>query len=147
MEAFVPSDFSNNKLPPLNSQVWIEDTNEGPQVRYEHYEKPMSSNLEIQEQSAISDQTKRATLVQGGITRLLNTSIELGEIKQKEILSKYMIKLQTSGYSQKYRLEILKSILNGWKTILEKAEKGEKPLHRAGNLKEKKDKKKKKPKN
>ena len=39
----------NNKLPLLNSQVWIEDTDEGPQVRYEHYQKPMASSLEIQE--------------------------------------------------------------------------------------------------
>ena len=77
------------------------------------------------------ESTKRATLVQGGITRLLNTSVELGREKQNEILSAYMKKLQTSGYDQKYRLEILKSILKGWKNILEKAESGEKPLHRS----------------
>ena len=41
-----------------------------------------------------------------------------------------MKKLQTSGYSQEYRLEILKSILNGWKIIQEKAESGERPIHR-----------------
>ena len=93
MEASVPSDFPNNKLPLLNSQVWIENTKEGPQVRYEHYEKPMASGLEIQEKSAISDQIKRSSLVQGGITRLLNTSTELGKTKQNEILSKYMKKI------------------------------------------------------
>ena len=42
-----------------------------------------------------------------------------------------MKKLQTSGYDQKFRLEILKSILKGWKTILQKAETGQKPLHRS----------------
>ena len=93
------------------------------------------------------DQTKRATLVQGGITRLLNTSIELGKDKQNEVLSKYMKNLQTSGYDLKYRLAILKSILNGWKKILEKAETGERPLHRSREfekdkrIKEKNDKK------
>ena len=65
MEASVPSDFENNKLPLLNSQVWIENTNVGPQIRFEHFEKPIASQQEIPEKSAISNQTKRATLVQG----------------------------------------------------------------------------------
>ena len=91
----------------------------------------MASQLEIQHDSAMPDQIKRATLVQGGITRLLNTSIELGKEAQKEVLNKYMKKLQTSGYDLMYRLTILKSILNGWKKILEKSESGERPLHRA----------------
>ena len=79
----------------------------------------MASKLEIQNTSAMPEATKRATLVQGGNTRQLNTSIELGEDKQKEVLSNYMKKLQTSGYDQKMRLEILNSITNGWKSILE----------------------------
>ena len=107
MEASVPSDFPNKKMPLLNSQVWIEeDLMNGPQIRYEHYEKSMASKLEIQKDSAMPEQIKIATLVQGGITRLLNTSVELGKIKQNEILSTYMKKLQTSGYDHKYRLEI-----------------------------------------
>ena len=68
--ASVPSDFPNKKLPLLNSQVWIENsTEDGPQIRFEHYEKTMSSSLEIQKASAMPDQVKRATLVQGGLTR------------------------------------------------------------------------------
>ena len=73
---------------------------------------------------------RRATLVQGGITRLLNMSVELGEDTQNKILNKYMKKLQTSGYNHKERLDILKSIKNGWHKILKKAESGERPLHR-----------------
>ena len=131
MEASVPSDFPNKKLPLLNSQVWIqEDSTNGPQIRYEHFEKPIASKIEIQNISAMPDQIKRATLVQGGLTRLLNTSVELGKERQNEILSSYMKKLQSSGYDQEYRLEILKSILKGWKKIQEKAESGERPLHR-----------------
>ena len=54
-----------------------------------------------------------------------------------------MKKLQTSGYDQKFRLEILKSILKGWKIIQEKAETGEKPLHRSREFeKEKREKEK-----
>ena len=54
-----------------------------------------------------------------------------------------MKKLQTSGYDHKYRTEILKSILKGWKIIKEKAETGEKPLHRSRDFeKENRDKEK-----
>ena len=147
MEASVPSDFQNGKMPLLNCQVWIEKTECGEQIRYEHFEKPVSSILEIQSETAMPEKMKRASLVQGGITRLLNTSLELGEEKQSEVLSKYMKKLQSSGYDHKTRLEILKSIMKGWKRILEKAESGERPLHRDRNYqkderKEEKEKKK-----
>ena len=91
MEASVPSNFENKKLPLLNCQIWIEKTgNKGPKICYEQYEKSMASILEVQQESAMPDKMKRTTLVQGGLTRLLNTSIELGEEKQNEILSKYM---------------------------------------------------------
>ena len=53
---------------------------------------------------------------------------------QNEILSKYMKKLQSSNYSHKERLEILKAIKHGWKQILKKAESGERPLHRSRNF-------------
>ena len=75
------------------------------------------------------------SLVKGGITRLLNTSIVLGKQKQDEALSIYMKKLQSSGYDSKTRLEILKSIKNGWTQILAKSENGERPLHRSRRYK------------
>ena len=53
MEAAVPSDSVDNKLPLLNCKVWMENTKEGQQIRYQHYEKPMASILEIQEDSAM----------------------------------------------------------------------------------------------
>ena len=130
MEASVPSDFQNKKLPLLNCQVWIDRAKRNPKIRYEHYEKPMANILEVQKESAMPNKMKRATLVQGGITRLLNTSIELGEVAQNEILSKYMKKLQSSNYEHKERIQILKAIKKGWKSILKKAETGERPLHR-----------------
>ena len=48
-----------------------------------------------------------------------------------------MKKLQSSGYDAKTRIEILKSIKNGWKQIIIKSENGERPLHRSrGYMKE-----------
>ena len=64
MEAAVPSDFPEKKLPLLNCKVWMENTEEGQQIRYEHFEKPCASILEIQKDSAMPGKNRRATLVQ-----------------------------------------------------------------------------------
>ena len=78
---------------------------------------------------------RRATLVQGGITRLLNTSRELPDNQKNEILTKYMIKLKKSGYDHKTRLEVVESIQNGWEEIIRKDCSGERPLFRNNNYK------------
>ena len=56
----------------------MENENGHQQIRFEHYEKEMASEITIQKESAMPNKMKRATLVQEGITRLLNTSMELG---------------------------------------------------------------------
>ena len=87
--------------------------------------------MTIQKESAMPNKMRRATLVQEGITRLLNTSSELGEGKENEILTKYMKKLQSSGYNHSERIQILKSIKNAWKIIVKKDQSGERPLYRS----------------
>ena len=77
----------------------------------------MASIFEIQKESARPGQTRRTTLVQEGITRLLNTSIELGKCKQAEILSKYMKKLKTNGYDKIGNLKINKKKAWKWRKI------------------------------
>ena len=66
---------------------------------------------------------------------MLNTSRELGEEAKIRVMNKYMMKLKISGYDHKMREEVLRSIENGWKKILSKDEKGERPLYRNKNYK------------
>ena len=93
------------------------------------------SKFTIQNESALPDKVKRATLVQGGITRLLNTSRELGEEAKIRILNKYMMKLKISGYAHKMIEEILRSIENGWQKIISRDENGERPMYRSREYK------------
>ena len=86
------------------------------------------SKFTIQNESALPDKVKRATLVQGGITRLLNTSRELEEEAKLRIMHKYMMKLKTSGYAHKMREEVLRAIENGWNKIITRDEKGERHI-------------------
>ena len=61
---------------------------------------------------------------------MLNCSVELPWAIKAKHLSNYMQKLRNSGYSYKFRKEILLSILSGYRKIKEAAQQGIRPLYR-----------------
>ena len=100
------------------------------QVQFEFYSKPMAPCRVMLASSAQPWGQKRTTLTQELIRRLLNCRKELScELKQKH-LSRYMQMLKNSGYSEKFRAEILKSGLDGYQKILEADRLGKRPLYR-----------------
>jgi hypothetical protein len=72
-----------------------------------------------------------------------NTRIELGEDCRNKHLNDFMVKLKNSGYSEKYRKEILDSALKGFEKMINDDKTGAKPLFRTRNWnrKEREDKK------
>ena len=78
--------------------------------------------------SALSAASKRTILTQECLRRIRNTKVELGlEIRNKH-LSDFMLKLKNSGYSSKYRMEILNSAVKAFEKMLENDQNGTKPL-------------------
>ena len=73
---------------------------------------------------------KRNGLVQEGIRRLRNTKRELPWSLKADILSDFSHKLMISGYSEKFRLEIIQSAVRGFDNQCDAADRGIKPLHR-----------------
>ena len=51
--------------------------------------------------------------------RLRNTNIELGENVQRKHLNRYMLKLKNSGYSVRYRKQILDSATKGFDQMVQ----------------------------
>ena len=74
---------------------------------------------------------KRTNLTQECLRRLRNTKKELGPEVQKIHLNNFMVKLKNSGYSQKFRTEILNSGLHAFEKMLEDDNSGAKPLYRS----------------
>ena len=105
----VPSNYSSNKMPVLDLQVWLDENN---RVRYTFYEKPMKSNMVIDKSSALPYSMKMKALTQETFRRIHNTDEEYFKEHKGEILSKYMQKLRNSGYSELERYNIL---LGGFK--------------------------------
>ena len=59
-----------------------------------------------------------------------NTSLLLGPEVANKFLSQYMLKLKDSGYSKKFRTQIIKSAKNAFKIQVENDKNGIKPLFR-----------------
>ena len=127
----IGDDFENNKLPTLDLEIWVQP---GGRVLYQHYEKPMNTNLVIQKSSALSENTKVSSLTQEVVRVLLNCSEDLDDSSRVEYLNKLSTKIRTSGYNTLY---IRKVMINGIKTYerklgnskLDKSHKNYAPLH------------------
>ena len=135
-----PCNFEDGKMPVLDVKVNV-NKKEQNRIDFEFYEKPTKNPRVILASSALSFNKKRTILTQEGLRRLRNTKKELGQEVQKNHLNKFMLKLKCSGYDQKFRSEVLESILNAYEKMLESDKIGVKPLYRSRdwNAKERKD--------
>ena len=99
-----------------------------PQILFRFYSKPMKPQRTCLASSANPWQQKRTMLTQECIRRLRNTSRNLCCKKKQDILSEYMQILKNSGYTVKFRKEILMAGLSGYNKILEADRLGQKPI-------------------
>ena len=106
------------------------------QVLFEFFSKPMTAKKVMLAASAQPWGQKRTTLTQELIRRLLNCSKGLSCATKKKHLDNFMQLLKNSGYSQKFRAEILKSGLKGYSKILEAERDGVRPMYRPKGWKE-----------
>ena len=115
-------------------------------IDYEFYEKPTKNSIVILADSAINFSAKRTILTQECVRRLRNTKIELGENCRNKHLNNLMVKVKNSGYSAKFRKEIVDSSLKAFDKMIEEDKNGTKPLfgNRAWKREEREEIKKKK---
>ena len=125
-----PSNHENNKLPILDIQASM-NVKEYNRLDFEFFEKPTKNKNVIMFDSAIPSKQKRTILTQECLRRLRNTKLELGKNVQNNYLSQFMIKLKRSGYTEKYRIEILDSARNAFEKMVEDDKQGIKPLYRS----------------
>ena len=112
-----PCNFKDGKMPVLDIKVRINE-NEMNRIDFEQYEKPTKNPRVILASSALSFKKKRTILTQEGLRRLRNTKRELGPQIQTKYLNLFMLSLMKSGYSQKFRQEILDSVLKAYQKMV-----------------------------
>ena len=90
----------------------------------------MSNWLLIPAKSAMSNSVKRTAITQYGLRILRNTKLELEWEIVAELLSEFAERLRDSGYGERFRVEVIRSILEGWRKMVEEQEKGGRPINR-----------------
>ena len=121
----VPSNYEENMVPILDLKVGI--TNEG-LVIHEYFEKKTKNKYVILASSALSWNQKRNILFQETMRHLLNTNT--GIEAQSRILTEFMLKLKRSGYSEKFRENLILKAKAAYKKIVQNDFLGLKPMFR-----------------
>ena len=100
-----PSAHDNLMMPILDMHVWM--TEDGVIVN-KHYEKEVSSKKILHANSAQSASCKKSVHVQEVLRRIMNTSSRLNWNEEvAPVLTDYMGRMLTAGYSEGYRKNVL----------------------------------------
>ena len=138
LEIDYPSKHQDGKLPILDLKVWMETKGEETDrqdektsvIMYEFYSKSMASKTVIHARSAVSWSTKRTVLTQEVFRVLLNCSRLLPWKRIVENVNEMVLRMQYSGYSKKFRYEVVDSALKAFRARQRAEREGERPLHR-----------------
>ena len=119
-------------LPTLDLEIRVNMYNK---VVYRYYEKPMIPNMVLHRRSAMPESTRRSTLNQELIRRMINTS-ELVSLEERiDIIDKYAVKLMNSEYPLEEARNIIIGGLKGYERLLSLSKDTNnpkwKPLHMA----------------
>ena len=126
-EMEIGEDFEDEKLPTLDYKCWMESN----KILYSFYEKPMASKYTIMKKSALSENSKVASLSQDLVRRMKNTSERLTIKERVRIVNEYSVKLTVSGYKKDQVKKIIIAGLKGYEKLRLRDMKGEGKLHRS----------------
>ena len=116
----------------LDVQVFLEKQKDGKwELKYEYYEKPVTSKMVMMKQSAMGEKCKVTTLTQETIRRMINTCRSTSTSQRAAILSTTMMsKMKASGYSSAQRLDVLTAGCKGYYRMVAREQAGGRRLNR-----------------
>ena len=105
-----PSLHVNNRLPILDTEMWIEEVEVNGrrrhQILYSYYEKEMACKYLIHNDSAISRGSKMNILVNELLRLMKNTSLRVDAEERKKNVQHFINRMQFSGYNQEDRVKV-----------------------------------------
>ena len=93
-------------------------------VTYQYYRKSMANFKVLMAESAMPTKMKRICLTQEVVRILRNTSKNLEEKIRTYYLSEFSLRMKDSGYTARFRLEVLKSGMATYERQLERDQAG-----------------------
>ena len=141
LEADYASRHTDNKLPMLDVKMWVERTQDSDsswcKIMHEFYQKEVSSRAVVHARSSLPWSSKRTVLTQEVLRILLRCSPDLPwEVTRKHVET-FVLRMQYSGYKQKFRAEVVKSALKAYRNIINLDSQGRQPLYRPKDWKRK----------
>ena len=131
LEVDYPSNYEDGKMPLLDLKVWVQEGGDGSsRIVHEFYTKDVSSKSVINAKSAFSWRQKRTVLTQELLRVLLNCSPDIPWDRVITHANTMVLRMQYSGYSKKFRHEVVNAALKAYDEIQRKAKNGERPLYR-----------------
>ena len=115
VEIDFPSQHPSKMLAILDMQMGMLNN----KVQYMFYRKPMANNYTMMANSAVSDRVKRSTMTNEALRRLLSCSTNLEEHKKVEVMEEYARLLRRSGYSERFRHEVISDAIRGHQKLLQ----------------------------
>lgn len=130
LETDCPSNHGDGKMPILDLKVWVQNIGGTNRIIHEFYAKDVSSKAVINAKSAFSWRQKRTVLTQEVLRVLLNCSPDVPWERVVSHANTMVLRIQDSGYSKKFRHEVVNAALKAYDEIHRKADCGERPLYR-----------------
>ena len=127
----VPSNYEDKRMPVLDMKVALDNSKE---IEYVFYEKPMKSKMVIGKASALPNNVKMKTLTQEVFRRMHNTKESILEENKSIILTEYMQKLKTSGYTLDERFNILLGGINTYDKLKKLEKEGKRKFYRPPDI-------------
>ena len=98
--------------------------------------KMVQKRAKMMANSAVSDRVKRSTMTNEALRRLLSCSTNLEEHKKVEVMEDYARLLRRSGYSERFRHEVISDAVRGHQKLLQEVAEGKRPLNRPRGFQE-----------
>ena len=135
LEIDYPSKHGDGRMPILDLKVWIGKGNnsnrqEKDVILHEFYYKEVATKAVTHARSAMPSNMKRTTMTQELLRIMLRCSPELKREVVIHHLDNCMLRMQYSGYSQRFRTTTLKSAIKAYKEIKRKDKAGIQPMYR-----------------
>ena len=127
VEIDYPSKYPDKMMPILDMKMTINSKNE---VVHAFFRKPQANKFTMMARSALPEKVKRSTLTNEALRRLLCCSANLEEAEKVKIMEDFARMLKRSGYSEKFRYEVISDALRGHQKMRQREMDGGQPVDR-----------------
>ena len=127
VEADFPTNHEDGFMPILDMKMAMDNNNK---VMYKFYKKPMANKYTMMANSAVSDRVKRSTMTNEAMRRLFCCSDNLDPSIRVRIMEDFAKMLKRSGYSERFRHEVISDALRGFEKKQQAEAAGGQPLNR-----------------